>query len=81
MKNKSIICFDLGTTSSKYIIKKDCQIKSYNIINNNNLDNLIEQYSNNQSFGYILLTGSNASKYKCENKIIIICNTIYSYNF
>ncbi|HPI19692.1 MAG TPA: hypothetical protein PKY56_04915, partial [Candidatus Kapabacteria bacterium] len=72
MKNKSIICFDLGTTSSKYIIKKDCQIKSYNIINNNNLDNLIEQYSNNQSFGYILLTGSNASKYKCENKIISI---------
>ncbi len=72
MKNKSIICFDLGTTSSKYIIKKDCQIKSHNTINNNNLDNLIEQYSNNQTFNHILITGSNANKYKSENKIIII---------
>jgi len=71
MKNKSIICFDLGTTSSKYIIKKDFKIISYNSINQN-IENLIEEYLQNQSYDYILLTGSNASKYKSDNKIIII---------
>ena len=71
MNNNTIICFDLGTTSSKYIIKKDYQIILHNTIDFNDLDNLIEQYSNDKSFNYILITGTNSSKYKSNNKIII----------